>query len=96
MPGSRIPAELESTFLRYLRSLMQLPRTHGEWPNRDQLLTVRIHVVSKNRRRKHGFQLPEELVAQRVALASSGASGAHQGRHPAERVVTEHKNAPPD
>ena len=57
---------------------MQLPRTHGEWPNRDQLLTVRIHVVSKNRCRKHGFKLPEELVAQRVALDSSGGAGTHQ------------------
>lgn len=34
--------------------------------------------MSKSRRRKHGFKLPEELVAQRVALATSGAAGTHQ------------------
>lgn len=34
--------------------------------------------MAKNRRRKHGFALPEELVAQRVAFASSGAAGTHQ------------------
>lgn len=35
--------------------------------------------MAKNRKRtKHGFALPEELVAQRVAFASSGAAGTHQ------------------